>query len=287
LVRDTGAIRRAGTREVNLLLTGVIVAAAVVATVGVFLLVRRHAPEGGFFTDGDRAAGVFGVLATGFAVLLGFVVYLAFTSYDTARAGARAEATDVIQQFETAQLFPRPASAQLSGELICYGRAVVGLEWPQLRSGGEPAFNPWGIRLFQTLMNVSPRTAAQQAAYAKWLDQTSAREQARLDRIQAGSGIIPGPLWLILFVTGGLVFAYAFLFADRDEGWLPQTVIATTIAAMLATSLLVIRFMNDPYTPGTGSLRPSDMTRVLSQITEATHALSLHIHIPCNSQGQP
>jgi hypothetical protein len=30
--------------------------------------------------DVDRAAGVFGLLATGFAVLLGFVVFLAFTS---------------------------------------------------------------------------------------------------------------------------------------------------------------------------------------------------------------
>src|SRR5213079_1557278 len=98
------------------------------------LLVRRRAPEGSRFNDGDRAAGVFGVLATGFAVLLGFVVYLAFTSYDTARADARAEATDVIQQFETAQLLPRLASRELSGELICYGRSVVGLEWPQLQN---------------------------------------------------------------------------------------------------------------------------------------------------------
>jgi len=35
-------------------------------------------PRRSYFEDGDRAAGVFGVLATGFAVLLGFVVFLAF-----------------------------------------------------------------------------------------------------------------------------------------------------------------------------------------------------------------
>jgi hypothetical protein len=133
---------------------------------------------------------------------------------------------------------------------------------------------------------VAPRTAAERAAYAKWLEQTSDREQARLDRVQAGSGIIPGPLWLILFVTGGLVFAYAFLFADRDEGLLPQTVIATTIAVMLTTSLFVIGFMNDPYRPGTGSLQPTDMTGTLAQITEATHALRISVSIPCDSQGR-
>ena len=64
----------------------------VVATTGIaiaaMLWVRRRAPDGSYFNDGDRAAGVFGVLATGFAVLLGFVVFLAFSSYDAARAGA-------------------------------------------------------------------------------------------------------------------------------------------------------------------------------------------------------
>ena len=56
------------------------------------LLVRRSAPEGSYFEDGDRAAGVFGVLATGFAVLIGFVVFLSFESYDTSRSGAETEA---------------------------------------------------------------------------------------------------------------------------------------------------------------------------------------------------
>src|SRR5215218_10278856 len=162
---------------------GVLVTSAVVAIAATaMLLVRRRSPEGGWFADGDRASGVFGVLATGFSVLLGFIVFLAFTTYDTARSGARSEATDVIQQFETAQLLPQPASAKLSGELVCYGRAVVGIEWPLLRSGQATAFNPWGLQLFTTFDSVRPRTAVDEAAYGKWLDQTSEREDARLDR---------------------------------------------------------------------------------------------------------
>jgi hypothetical protein len=270
----------------NLPMTAAVVVAAVAASVGVFLFVRSHSPEGGFFSDGDRAAGVFGVLATGFSVLLGFVVFLAFTTYDTARSGARSEAIDLIQQFETAQLLPRPAAAALSGELVCYGRAVAGIEWPLLRSGHKPAFNPWGLQLFRTLETVQPRTAAEQAAYTKWLDQTSEREQARLDRIQAGTGVVPGPLWLILFVAAALVFFYTFLFADSGEAPLPQAVIAGTIAAMIVTSLLVIRFLNSPYTPGTGGLRPTEMVRVLSFIDEGARALGLRFPIPCDAVGR-
>ena len=275
-------------RRVNLGLTALIVIGATAIAVGVFLLFRRYAPEGGFFTDGDRAAGVFGVLATGFAVLLGFLVYLAFLSYDTARSGARQEATDVIQQYEIAQLLPQPAGAKLSGELVCYGRAVVGVEWPQLEAGHKPSFNPWGIPLFETFKTVRPVTPAQQnGTYPKWLDLTSDREQARLDRVQAGSHINPTPLWVLLFVTAFLVAVFAFMLVDSGERLVSQAVIIGTVTAMLVTSLLVIRFLDHPYAKGVGGLKPTDMTRVLAQVDQASRALGIRVPIPCDGAGRP
>jgi hypothetical protein len=271
---------------VDLLLSTAIVFASVVVGVTGFLLFRRRAPEGGFFTDGDRAAGVFGVLATGFSVLLGFVIFLAYTSYDNARSGAEQEATDLIQQFETAQLLPRPASARLSGELVCYGRAVAHIEWPRLEAGNPPSFNPWRIPLYRTFQTIVPRTAAQQAAYAKWLDQTFDREQARIDRVKAGRGIIPGPLWAILLVSAGLVIAYGLFFVDRDEGKVPQAMIAATLAAMVSTSLLVIWFLDNPYHRGYGSLRPGAIERVLQQIELTTKQTGLVVTIPCDASGR-
>ena len=113
----------------------VIVIGVAALAIAAMLLVRRSAPEGSHFADGDRAAGVFGVLATGFALLSGFVVFLAFESYDTSRSGAGAEARIVAHQFETVQLLPSPARQRLSGELVCYARNVVHQEWPKMKSG--------------------------------------------------------------------------------------------------------------------------------------------------------
>jgi hypothetical protein len=111
----------------NLVVAILIIIVSAGGAIAAMLWVRRTAPDGSYFHDGDRAAGVFGVLATGFAVLLGFVVFLAFTSYDTARSGAETEAGIVADQIETAQLFPQPASGELKAELICYARSVVGV----------------------------------------------------------------------------------------------------------------------------------------------------------------
>ena len=121
---------------------------------------RRNAPDGSYFHDGDRAAGVFGVLATGFAVLFGFVVFLAFTSYDSARAGAETEARIVAQQIETAQLFPPAVSGELTVQLVCYARSVAGVQWDRMEAGtlGEE-LNPWGVEMSRTIRTADPADA--------------------------------------------------------------------------------------------------------------------------------
>ena len=160
----------------NIVWAILIIAGAAAVAVTSLLLVRRRAPEGGFFEDGDRAAGVFGVLATGFSVLLGFIVFLAFTSYDQSRTGAEQEALILTQQVENAQFFPVVARGELTGQLVCYGRSVIHGEWERTRAGTQgDAINPWGVKLFRTLQTVQPQGATEQSAYDKWRDQTSVR----------------------------------------------------------------------------------------------------------------
>ena len=160
----------------NLLWTVLILIGAVSVAIGAMLFVRRTAPEGSYFEDGDRASGVFGVLATGFAIFAGFVIFLAFTSYDQSRSGAEAEGLAVFQQFETAQFLPANVRPRLTGELVCYGRSVVSKEWPSMQDGTVGAINPWAVALFTSLKLAKPKTSVEDAAYGKWLDQTSDRE---------------------------------------------------------------------------------------------------------------
>jgi hypothetical protein len=73
---DAARVQRARRScAINLLWSIVILLAANVA-IAAMLLVRRRAPEGSRFRDGDRASGVFGVLAGGFAIFAGFIIFL-------------------------------------------------------------------------------------------------------------------------------------------------------------------------------------------------------------------
>jgi hypothetical protein len=272
----------------NLVWSALVIAVTAAFAVTAMLLVRRRAPEGSRFVDGDRASGVFGVLATGFSVLLGFVVFLAFESYDQSRAGAEQEALVLSQQVETAQFLGTPAAAKLTGQLVCYGRSVVYAEWPRAESGAQgDEINPWGVKLFLTFKMVQPKTASEQAAYGKWLDQTSDREAARIDRIHGAVGVIPSPLWVALLLISVVVFIFMLFFADPGEGAVAQAVLMGSVATVVASMLLLIAFLDSPFHTGVGGVRPVAMERTLRIVDEALQAIGGPAQLPCDAQGTP
>ncbi len=252
------------------------------------LVIRRRAPDGGYFHDGDRAAGVFGVLATGFAITVGFVVFLAFESFDASRSGAEAEAVLVAQQLETAQLLPARSRPALDGALVCYARYVVGTEWPLMEDGrADEVPNPWGVALFRAIRRVDARTALEQAALGKWLDQTADREQARQDRIHGAEGVIPTPLWGVLLFGAAVIFVYMLFFADSGERAVVQALQIGSVVAVLGLTLSVIGFLNRPYGSGAGGLAPTAMERTLALAGRELRIVGADITPPCDADGRP
>jgi len=272
----------------NLVVGILVVVVATAVTVTAMLAVRRRAPEGSYFQDGDRASGVFGVLATGFSVLLGFIIFLSFQSYDSSRTGADLEATTVLQQTQTAQFLPTAVSGELTAELACYARSVAGPEWEALEAGtlGD-RMNPWGVEMFRTISDVVPQEATEQSAYDRWMDQTIQREQARITRVHGAEGIIPLPLWLALFLITAVIFGYLLFFADPTEGPVTQGMLMGSSTAVIALLLLLLAFFDHPHGGGIGRLHPTAMERTVRLIDTELEILDLDVPLPCDADGNP
>jgi len=271
---------------VNILIGSAVVALVTAVGITAMLLVRRRAPEGSYFADGDRASGVFGVLATGFSVLLGFIVFLAFTTYDESRAGAEAESVIVAQQLQTAQFFPEPARSELTAQLLCYAQDVAGDEWDQLEDGtlGD-SVNPWGVAMYETLLRFQPADDYEQSTFDRWLDQTEARQDARNDRVHAVAGVIPTPLWIVLFFVSAVIFAFMLFFADSSEGKVTQAMLMGAVTATISTLLLLIVFFDRPFNDGIGGLQPDSMERTLDIIDQNLGDLGITVDPPCDARG--
>ena len=266
----------------------VIIIGAASLAIAAMLLVRRRAPEGSRFADGDRAAGVFGVIATGFSVLLGLIVFLAFESYDQSRTGAETEARLVAQQYETAQFLPAAVRRQLGGELVCYARFAVS-NWSKLASASDETAdtpNPWSVALFRTLKATNPSSFVEQTAYDKWLDRTADRENARSDRIHGAVGVIPGTLWVVLLFISAVIFVFMLFFADSGEGAATQALMMGSVIAVIAATLLLIRFLDDPFRDGIGGLKPVAMERTLRILDTERRQVRDTGALPCDARGR-
>jgi Protein of unknown function (DUF4239) len=130
-----------------------------------------------------------------------------------------------------------------------------------------------------------PVSASSQSAFDKWLDHTSEREEARRDRIHGASGIIPTSVWLVLFLTAGVLFAYMLLFADSAEMARSQAMLIGSATTVVVVTLLAIDGLNNPYRPGLGSVQPVAMERSLHMIEEARAALGENVALPCDTEG--
>jgi len=155
-----------------------------------------------------------------------------------------------------------------------------------MRDGTQTdAMNPWGVALFRSLRAVEPHTASEEAAYAKWLDQRLDREAARAARIHGASNVIPTPLWLVLYATALMIVGFMLFFADSGERAVVQAVLIGTVVAVMAATMLLIHFLDNPYRPGVGSLGPAAMERTLRLLDQERDIVGDTTPIPCDARG--
>ena len=155
-----------------------------------------------------------------------------------------------------------------------------------MRSGkGGDLINPWSVVMFRSLQNVEPRTAAEQAAFSKWLDQSTDRQSARSDRTHGAEGVIPTPLWIVLFLSAGIIFVFMLFFADPEEHALVQATMMGGVAVMITSMLLLLWFLDNPYHSGVGGLPPTAMVRTLDILDQQAKLVGITVGDGCDARG--
>jgi ABC-type multidrug transport system fused ATPase/permease subunit len=139
--------------------------------------------------------------------------------------------------------------------------------------------------MFRTLRTVRPRTGTEQSAFDTWLAQRSAREAARNARIHGAAGVIPMPLWVVLFFTSVLIFVYMLFFADSGERVVVQGLLMGTVASAITAMLLLLNSLNNPFHEGIGGLRPVAMERTLQIIDQEREIAGIDTPPPCDARG--
>ena len=92
------------------------------------------------------------------------------------------------------------------------------------------AINPWGVALFRTLDRRASRgPPASSPPTTSGSTRPPTREEARRDRIHGAVGVIPTPLWIVLFFIPAVIFVYMLFFADSGERAVTQGVLMGSV----------------------------------------------------------
>jgi hypothetical protein len=246
------------------------------------LVVRSRMPEKTWFADAPRAANTLSVLGTMTAVLLAFVIFFSLQGYQRARDGASVEGVAVTALHTVANVLEGHTGDALHGELICYSRAVVSDEWPAMAAGGSSdVVLGWVETMDSDFESADPKDSKQEAAYAQWFDQQAERREGRRARLAEAPSAVPTPLWFMLGVGALAIIAYMCLQADRRERRLIQAIPIALVTALVTSGLLVVVFLDNPYSGWNGSIKPTEMQRTLAFIDDGDH------HTPCDERGNP
>jgi hypothetical protein len=240
----------------------IVVGAAVVAALALALVHRRAKQP--LFADSGRGRPMITVTGTIFAVVLAFVIFAAFESYDDARTGAQSEAAAVLDMDRTAALFPPVVRDELRGDLVCYGRAVVSQEWPAMRNGrSSPVVEYWVAAYGRAVGQLELHSPLEQVGLQQFLNEAATRTAGRLQRLSEDTPSIPGPLWVALVFGGCVAVTVQLAMADPRERASLQAVLVAGLASVVAASLLVVYFLDHPYQSQTGGIQPTAMHQTL------------------------
>jgi hypothetical protein len=86
----------------------------------------------------------------------------------------------------------------------------------------------------------------------------------------AREGVIPVQLWIVLFLSAAIIFAFTLLFADSAERAFVQATLMGGVAVVISSTLL-LWFLDNPYRGDIGGLRPTAMERALDVVQEEAH----------------
>lgn len=261
---------------------------SVAAGCGLIVLMRRLAGDEPFFRDSSIAGGAFGAVRSPVAVLLAFVVFLAFQGYTRADVSARNEASAVLTMFRTAAQLPPKTADRLERDLICYSRTVIEDEWPAMEHGDEsPVIDHWLFETEQAIGDLVIRTPLDEQVLSEFFAETNVREEMRDDRLAEADGVVPSPVWIVLILGGLMIVVYVAFFSSPRERLLSQFVMMGTTVIVITSGLLLVAFFDRPYADGPGSLKPTAMEASLERMELERQAEPFATEPPCDPSGDP
>jgi hypothetical protein len=211
------------------------------------LLIRRHVAFEKLRTNNEVAGFKFATIGVLYAVLLAFVVVIAWERYHDAERALAAEAGSATALFRLSTGLPETLGAPLRHGVSAYLRSVVADDWPAMAAGhASPATTRILTNLYDLVVRYRPSDLHDSDLQKDLLAQLDELTQARRERLVMAEGTVPNVIWFVLFMGAVLTIGFTLFFGA--ENVLVQSMMTGVLAALIFSAILVIIGLDRPFT---------------------------------------
>ena len=237
----------------------IVVTAGVITSLLLMALLNRAWPRENRFRENDLIGWQLGILGTTYAVILGFMLYAVWTTFEEADLNVDLEADAVLNTYRLAIGLPEPQRTQLQSLTRSYVEAVINQDWPEMARGEAPTQSAAiDNEMWTTVMSVRTTSAGEQAVGDHALSELSSLSQHRLTRTLQSGMQLPAVLWCVLLVGGALTIVAACTFGEASVKL--QTLQVFSFSLLVSLSLVAIADIHRPF-QGLIHIRPSAFQR--------------------------
>ncbi len=207
------------------------------------------------------------VLGTTYAVIIGFMLYAVWTTYQMAELNADGEANCLVSVFRLAGGMPTGEGAQVRALARQYADNAIDQEWPAMERAEKEAGTSQEItrKLWTVVMSAKPGSFAEQTSVQLALTEISSMSEHRRVRFLQSTSKLPGVLWLVLIVGGGITTMSACLFGTENFRLHCVQVISLTL--LLSLALVAIADIDRPF-QGAVHVSPDGFVRARATFQE-------------------
>jgi Protein of unknown function (DUF4239) len=225
-----------------ILFTGAWAAFAVIG----FRIALLYRPQDRVEAHNDTYGVYFSMVGLLYAILLAFVVVVAWEQFNSAEESTHTEVTRLSNLFRDAQPLPDDDRVRIQTALRTYVQNVVDREYATMADGKA---DEQTAQAYQAIWNQYYRTKVEDEPAATFFDSAVSRlnelGEARRLRVSSSQSTIPVPLWILLI--GGGLFTIAWLFPFHMADTRVQTWAVGTVGAFTGFVLFLIYALQHPF----------------------------------------
>lgn len=207
-----------------------------------------------------------GTLGTIYAVIMGFMLYAVWTSFQEAQVNAETEANCLVNVYRMANGLPSPQREQIRSLARKYADIVIQEEWPGMHEGQLNLSGHNTIQqMWTTMLETKPSTFGEQTSMNLTLTELSSMTHHRRVRQIESQSKLPGVLWMVLIAGGVITMLSSCLFGVENARLHRLQVVILTI---LVTLILVATADIDRPFQGVIHIMPTGFERARATFAE-------------------